>query len=143
MMKKLIAILTLIMLVSCETKEEKSNKSEEIAEVEIKDSLNAPKMQFQLSSYDFGKVKMGDIVKYSFQFTNSGTEPLIISNAYASCGCTVPTWTKEPIAPGKTGEIYVEFNTAGKKGVQNKKINIKANTVPEDNFVELNGVVEE
>ncbi len=91
--------------------------------------------------FDFGKADEGDIVKHSFKFKNVGTEPLVISNARGSCGCTVPTWPKEPVPPGGNGEIYVEFNTKGKPGVQSKRVTVTANTNPTETFLEIRGEV--
>jgi Protein of unknown function (DUF1573) len=79
-------------------------------------------------SHDFGKVKQGDRVEYTFKFTNVGTEPLIIEDCKAGCGCTVPTWPKEPVLPGKSDVIKVSFNSAGKQGPQTKDVTVTANT---------------
>jgi len=80
--------------------------------------------------HDFGNINEGDKVSTKFAFTNTGNEPLIISSAKGSCGCTVPKWPKEPIAPGGTGTIDVEFNSKNKPGRQTKTVTIQANTDP-------------
>jgi Protein of unknown function (DUF1573) len=98
-------------------------------------------MKFAEESFDFGSAKEGDVVKHVFKFTNTGDQPLIIANAKGSCGCTVPTWPKEAIAPGATGEINIEFSTAGKPGQQSKRVTVTANTVPTDTFIEIKGMV--
>lgn len=105
---------------------------------------NVPKttMKFDQSEYDFGKVKEGEMVKHVYKFTNTGKEPLIINNAKGSCGCTVPQWPKEPIAPGATGEIQVEFNSKGKPGNQTKTVTITANTDPNPTHLTIKGMVE-
>lgn len=82
---------------------------------------------FETEEHDFGKVTDGDIVRHTFTFTNTGDNPLVIQRAKASCGCTVPQWTKEPVAPGEKGEINVEFNSKGKVGMQTKTITVTAN----------------
>jgi hypothetical protein len=82
---------------------------------------------FDSEEYDFAQVTDGDIVRHTFKFTNSGSNPLVVQRAKASCGCTVPTWTKEPIAPGETGEIAVEFNSKNKAGMQTKTITVTGN----------------
>lgn len=84
-------------------------------------------VEFSSEEYDFGQVKDGDIVRHTFKFTNSGSNPLVVQRAKASCGCTVPTWTKEPIEPGETGEIAVEFNSKNKAGMQTKTITVTGN----------------
>ena len=73
-------------------------------------------IQYESEKFNFGVVDEGEVVKHVYKFKNTGTEPLIISNAKGSCGCTVPTWPQEPIAPGPFGEIKVEFNSKGKPG---------------------------
>jgi hypothetical protein len=87
-------------------------------------------MTFAETEHNFGDIKPGDVVKHTFTFTNTGKSPLLIENATASCGCTTPNWTKEPIAPGAKGTIDVQFDSQGKTGLQNKQIAIRANTQP-------------
>ncbi|MFN4079287.1 MAG: DUF1573 domain-containing protein [Saprospiraceae bacterium] len=98
-------------------------------------------IKYDTPVYDYGVVDEGEIVKYVFKFTNVGHEPLTISNCRASCGCTVPKWPKEPIAPGARGEIAVEFNTKGKPGRQSKRVTVTANTNPTETFIEVVGEV--
>jgi hypothetical protein len=93
--------------------------------------------------YNFGKIKAGAKARHVFKFKNTGKEPLIIADAKASCGCTTPSWPKQPIAPGKTGEIVVEFDSAGKFGGQSKKVTIVANTDPPETYCYMEGEVEE
>lgn len=82
---------------------------------------------FKEKSIDFGDITQGDKVEHTFELTNSGSAPLIISNVAATCGCTVPSWPKEPIAPGKSAVIKVSFNSAGKMGKQNSVVRIYSN----------------
>ena len=98
-------------------------------------------IQFTETEYDFGTIEQGKAVKHSYKFKNTGSEPLIINSAKGSCGCTVPNWPKEPIAPGKEGEISVEFDSKGKSGMQNKKVTITANTNPQQTFIYMKGNV--
>lgn len=104
---------------------------------------NQPKtvMSFGQQSYDFGTVNEGEIVKRTFKFKNTGKEPLIISNAQGSCGCTVPKWPREPIAPGASSEITVEFNSDKKTGKRNQQVTITANTEPANTVISLTGEV--
>jgi hypothetical protein len=90
---------------------------------------NGAVLTFVETSHDFGDIYQGDKVSTVFKFQNSGNEPLILSNVSTTCGCTAPNWPKEPIAPGKSGEITVTFNSAGKMGVQNKVVTIYSNAV--------------
>lgn len=98
-------------------------------------------IQYENDKFNFGVTNEGEIVKHVFKFKNTGSEPLIISNAKASCGCTVPTWPKEPIPAGGDGEIVVEFNTKGKPGPQSKRVTVTANTNPTETFLEISGEV--
>jgi len=98
-------------------------------------------MSFTETEFDFGTVDQGEKVNHTYKFTNTGNEPLIISNAKGSCGCTVPSWPKEPIPVGGTGEIQVQFDSKGKKNKQSKKVTITANTDPAQTFLTIKGEV--
>lgn len=104
-------------------------------------AAEAPVMKFEKESHDFGKIKQGDKVNYDFKFTNTGKSPLIISEAHATCGCTIPEWPKTPVKPGDSAVIKVTFNSAGKTGLQDKQITVSANTVPAQTMVHLIGEV--
>ncbi len=86
-----------------------------------------PKIVFEETSFDFGDIFQGDQVEHVFTFENSGTEPLILTNVSTTCGCTVPKWPRQPIAPGETAELLVKFNSAGKMGKVNKVIKVISN----------------
>lgn len=92
-------------------------------------------------TFDFGTVNEGEIVSHTFKFTNTGSEPLIVSDAKGSCGCTVPSKPTAPIAPGEDGEITVQFNSKNKKGARNQKVTVTANTNPAQSFLYLTGTV--
>lgn len=98
-------------------------------------------MTFKETEFNFGKVKAGEKVQHEYTFTNTGKEPLVISNAKGSCGCTVPEWPKEPIAPGASGKIKVEFDSKGKSGPQTKQVTITANTDPVQTIISIKGDV--
>ena len=108
---------------------------------ETLDTTNLAKITFDQTSIDFGEVKEGDVVKRTFNFTNTGKIPLLITAAKSTCGCTVPDWPKEAIAPGKSGKIDVKFNTDDKPNYQSKPISIFANTYPNKTVVYLKGRV--
>ena len=105
------------------------------------DSPTNPKMDFEATEWDFGEIDQGDAVEYAFKFKNSGTDPLIITNAKGSCGCTVPEWPREPVAPGATGVINVKYNSKGKKGKQNKRVTLTTNMVPSQQVLIVKGQV--
>lgn len=100
-----------------------------------------PAFSWREETHDFGTIVEGEIAEHVFRFTNTGEAPLIISNASASCGCTVPVWPKEPIPVGGTGEIQVKFNSSNKPGVQNKTVSITANTNPKLTQLNIKAVV--
>jgi hypothetical protein len=85
-------------------------------------------MQFIDTLHDFGTINHGEKVRWSYQFTNTGNKPLMIENVIVSCGCTVPDFPKEEIAPGQQGQITLEFNSANKMGDNKKSALVKANT---------------
>lgn len=100
-------------------------------------NADAPIMTFAEMEHDFGDIKPGAVVKHTFTFKNTGKSPLIISNASATCGCTVPEWPKEPVAPGAEGKIDVQFDSHGKSGQVSKTITIEANTQPSTNQIAI------
>ncbi len=153
-MKKIFALLLVLSVVAFGCKNSSEVKDQARAEVEGDSQLptsNADTEEifqgptttiaFQEDSYDYGTVNSGDVVKHTFEFTNTGDEPLVLKKVQASCGCTTPSWSKDPIAPGKTGTIVAEFNTAGKSGQQLKTITVTANTDPAIHTLKLNGDV--
>src|SRR6516162_420656 len=80
---------------------------------------------WEKSSYDFGEITEGEKVEHTFKLTNSGSEPLVITNVQVTCGCTTPKgWPRDPILPGKRAEIVVMFNSTGKIGRQNKVVTV-------------------
>jgi len=99
------------------------------------------KIAFGTTNYNFGKVVDGTLVKYSFSFKNVGEAPLVIAGAQASCGCTIPDWPREPIAPGDSGVIKIEFNSKGRVGKVNKTVTVTANTEPSKTELNITGDV--
>lgn len=93
-------------------------------------------------TYDFGTVKEGEKVEHEFTFTNTGSSPLILSNVQASCGCTTPEYSKNPIAPGDQGLVKVVFNSAGQLGKQHKVITVTSNAASSHTLLHLRGEVE-
>ena len=89
-----------------------------------------PVLQFDKTEYDFGKILQGEVVTYTFHFTNVGDAPLLVSGVEKSCGCTASDFTREPIAPGQGGEIKVTYDSKGHHGIQTKTLTVNANTNP-------------
>lgn len=94
----------------------------------IAQEVAGAKIEFEKETHDYGEVKFGGNGQCSFEFTNTGSEPLVIQNAKGSCGCTVPSWPKEPIAPGATATITVKYDTK-RPGAINKNVTITSNAV--------------
>ncbi|MFN0048363.1 MAG: DUF1573 domain-containing protein [Cytophagales bacterium] len=103
-------------------------------------SANEPQAEitFEKTSFDFGEIKQGQVVNATFKYKNTGKAPLILSNVATTCGCTVPAWAKEPLAPGKSAEITATFNSAGKMGQQNKVITVFSNAKSAQTQVSIN-----
>ena len=97
-------------------------------------------MKFKNEEHSFGNVPEGPSVSYDFEFTNISKEPIVLSNVQASCGCTTPTWPKEPIAPGKTSKITATYNTQGRPGPFTKTITVTSNVGSK--VLKISGTVE-
>ena len=102
---------------------------------------NAPVMKFTEAEFDFGDIRPDSKVRHTFTFVNAGKSPLLIEDATASCGCTTPSWTKEPVAPGAQGKLEVQFDSRGKQGIISKQVAIRANTQPSITTILIKGNV--
>ena len=109
----------------------KTEKGIQVALKSELDTINPPRIQFFESVYNFGEIKKGEVITHEYEFKNTGNSPLIIIDAKASCGCTIPSIPDTPIAPGGIGKIRVKFNSKNKYDKQSKTIRISANTYPE------------
>ena len=113
-MKKIVLTLSLILMVAGIVAAQEVQKAAEKAEKkEMSDAsaVSGPKMTFETMVMDYGEIAKGSDPLRKFEFTNDGTEPLVIKSAKGSCGCTVPDYPKEPILPGATGAIDVRYDT--------------------------------
>ena len=133
MIRKSVAMLALASLVLASCKKENAaltidDATAKKAEIAHADSGKVPVIKFESTDHDFGNIKAGEKVNYTYKFTNAGTSDLIISDAKASCGCTVPNYTKEPVKPGGTGEVSVVFDSTGKSGSVTKTVTLTLNT---------------
>ena len=136
-MKKILLALALIG--TCASVQAQETKS---VPVPAQIDKNAPEFKFEVEEYNFGSIKQGEKVTYDFNFTNAGKEPLIISAANGSCGCTVPSFPKEPIGKNGKGMIHVEFNSTGKMGMQDKTVTLTSNSKSGAKVLHLKGNVE-
>lgn len=97
--------------------------------------------KFDTTVYDFGEIIQGQKVRYVFRFKNVGAGDLVISDAKTSCGCTVSEYPKEPVPPGKEGEVVVEFNSENKQGQVSKTVTLFANTIPNETELKIKGTI--
>lgn len=130
-----MALLATVLLISCkkevkmdENKTVNVETTNENAPIKIDPNGKFAKMDFAKVEHDFGTINGDDVVETVFTFTNTGEGDLVISNAKGSCGCTVPEYPKEPIAPGEKADIKVSFSPKGKNGMQNKTVTLTTNT---------------
>lgn len=144
MRKVIFATLCLsgLLLTSCDRERnpffKKGNPYAGLPESILKDTTS---VEFPETEFKFGTISEGDKVTHIFKVKNTGGKPLIIANAWGSCGCTVPEYPKEPIAPGTTAEVKVTFNSAGKKGEQHKSVTMQMNTIKHNEEIFLSGDV--
>jgi len=134
-----LASICSIMLVACTNATDRIKDTDETSTEGMMESL--PVINFQEEFHDFGEVPEGEIVEHTFTFTNEGDGPLIISNAAGSCGCTVPEWPRQPIAPGQQGQIKVSFNSKGRAGRQDKRVTLTTNAVPQSKVLNITSTV--
>lgn len=149
-MKRIFAFLFVISSVTCwvaceKTEEATSNTEETSATAEGSTSSESDvpltTIQFEEENHTFGKIIEGNIAEHVFKFKNSGDNPLIIKNVKASCGCTTPDWSKDPVAPGGEGYIKVSFDSNGKVGTQNKSVTVELNTAEKVRTLSFTGEV--
>jgi hypothetical protein len=141
----LIAILSIGFAACNEDASSKIDASKQKKRTEVSldqvDTQTDAQMEFEEVDWNFGEITQGESVEYAFKFTNTGSDPLIITSAKGSCGCTVPVWPREPVAPGESGVIDVKFNSKGKKGKQNKRVTLITNMVPSQKVLTVKGQV--
>lgn len=155
---RLIPIFVLALLFSCDTApasaQEKDIDDADLGPVAsmIRNPVDANTQEVDTSKvarldfaeaivFEFGEVEAGTIVKHDFPFTNTGSVPLLITKARSTCGCTVPNYPEEPLAPGESGVISVAFDTKNKYGRQRKPVTIIANTYPAMTTIYVDGQV--
>ena len=140
-MKKLLVSVSILLLVACN----QAGDDKSVATDDVTNSASAsgvkkedlPEIKFEEEEFDFGKITQGEKVSHAFQFKNVGKSNLIISGASGSCGCTVPEYPKEPIAPGGKGRINVVFSSEGKSGAQEKTVTVVTNCEPATRIIRV------
>lgn len=143
MNKLFCAIIAVLVLSACnqkgsETTENGSDTTAKVVAVE-----EAPVFEFEKEIFDFGVITMGEKVHYDFKFKNVGKTPLIITDASATCGCTIPEYPKTPIKPGDSGVIKVVFDSANKFGMQDKVVTLTSNANPTTTNLHIVGEIKE
>lgn len=136
-------VLTGVAFWSCSEKSEKADTESSMPQ-EGKPAASLPitSIQFKDTIYDFGETIQNKAVVHVFEFTNTGKSDLVIADAKAGCGCTVPEWPKGAIKPGETGAITVSYNGSGSNRVS-KKVTVTANTSPATHELTITGYVAE
>ena len=124
-MNRIVLVVLIFGLFSCVGNKPKIN-SEFKSETKISGQM--PKIEFDEEIHDFGHIKAGEILTYSFQFTNRGETDLIINKAETDCGCIEATITKSNVPPGEKGIIEVKFNSAGLFGKELKTVEVQSNS---------------
>jgi hypothetical protein len=104
-------------------------------------SFDGPYIKFDTTCYNFGKVYEGERVGAYFKYKNTGSKNLVLTNISTSCGCTVPDYNSNPLAPGMEGEVKAVFNTEGRTGYQFKTLNVKTNGEPAEIELTITAVV--
>jgi hypothetical protein len=124
-------VLIATSFIACKNSAASKVKEENVEKAKERDlkSVLLPIASFDKKIHDYGMITEGDVVSTSFVVTNTGKSDLLIRDAKATCGCTIPVWPKKPIPPGSSGKIEVKFNSRGKKNKQSKTITLTTNTI--------------
>lgn len=101
----------------------------------------APAITFDKTEFDFGKILQGEVVAYTFRFTNTGNVPLIITSIDKSCGCTASEYPRDPIAPGEGGGIKITYDSKGHSGFQTKAVTVNSNAMPSKTVLRIKAEV--
>ncbi len=144
----LLLMATAVLFTACDSGEKAESTADSTAVTTVADtakkttaSLPLTKLEFLESSFDFGKIDEGKKVEHVFKFKNTGENPLVLQDARASCGCTVPEYTKDTIAPGSEGQIKVIYDSANKEGQIDKTVTVTANTEPATTDIKISAFV--
>jgi hypothetical protein len=136
-MKKIMLILGLFAFaIAVKAQQPQSTVSQSKPVVDKK----APQITFEQTTIDYGTIEQYSDGNRIFKFKNTGKSPLVITNVSSSCGCLVPSWSKDPILPGKKGEIKAHYDT-GRLGVFNKTLTVMSNAATSTVILEIKGDV--
>ena len=140
----LIVGIICFMNISCDNNPTKKINQQNLLETEkrLEQESVLPILKFDFDTYDFGEVTDGEIVEVDYTFKNTGESNLIIYDASASCGCTVPEYPKDKeIKPGESGVIKARFDSSGQTGKQVKSITLTTNTKNSKKIIRMSGFV--
>ena len=143
-LKSIVFGLITFLIFSCDQDPSKKINAENVkaAEERMDKAYDSSEIEFEFDSYDFGEIKDGEIVEVDFNFTNSGKSDLIIFDASASCGCTVPEYPQNVnIKPGQSDKLKVRSDTANKPGKQIKSVTLTTNTNSGKKIIRISGFV--
>ena len=130
---KILVLLALtVFLFSCQNDNDKKLSPDliNISKSAENPTGKAPVITFEKNEFNFGKILQGEVVSYTFHFTNTGNVPLIITSVEKSCGCTASDFPRDPIAPGKGGDIKITYDSKGHFGFQTKTVTVNSNAMP-------------
>lgn len=144
MKKAIIPILIFWVFCSCESNNGKLSGDlvNNPASATVGTNTKEPKIVFETTEHDFGKMLQGEKVSYTYKFKNEGNAPLLITTVEKTCGCTNITFPNAPIKPGESGTISIIYDSDGYKGIQNKSVVVKANTNPAQTILRFRASVE-
>ena len=146
-MKKFTFVYVLILSLALFSCKEKATSKINTSNLEIAKerdaviNLGSAIIDFDKREYDFGEVTEGELVEGSFIISNKGKVDLVITNAKATCGCTVPEWPKEAIKPGESAPLKFTFNSRGRVGKQSKSITLQTNSEKVAETIRIKGTV--
>lgn len=153
----ILVLVTTVAIASCESREISGSWSNDAAinaevyggaqkptpQPPASDPIPLTSIEFEALEYDFGEIMQGTVNDCTYKFRNTGDHPLTIQNSKASCGCTVSSHPKEPIAPGETSEIKLRYSCGGQRGHQEKSVTVVANTEPSQTILRMKAYVVE
>ncbi|MCQ2319360.1 MAG: DUF1573 domain-containing protein [Bacteroidales bacterium] len=144
MKKAIIPILIFWVFCSCESNNGKLSGDlvNNPASATVGTNTKEPKIVFEATEHNFGKMLQGEKVSCTYKFKNEGDAPLLISSVDKTCGCTNITFPKTPIKPGEGGTISITYDSDGHKGIQSRRVVVKANTNPAETVLIFRASVE-
>ena len=139
----IVALLVLCLVPACKDKSDGKLSTDLVTSPKSasQSSEKQAAIKFEKEEHDFGTLLQGEVVSYSFHFTNTGNMPLIISSVTSSCGCTVGEYPHEPIAPGKSAVIKATYDSKGHHGFQSRYLTVMSNTNPAKTILRIKGKV--